>query len=422
MIDIVICLITNFFRIYLIRKFIYLFVKEIKTEKIKETIAYSTYFIINTILYLVFHFVWINFLSNIIGISLVVFLYTKSIKTNIFITGSIYLINMVCDTITVMLFVNYEDGQGYNQIYSVITVLLIFACELLTEKILNDRKCGEVIQSPPLVIIPFCSISIILFMIYRKNRPDIELLVVCLGLVIMNFLILHLYNLLLNAFIQKYENEMLQQKVQIYKNQIDVILENEDAVKTLRHDMKHHLNELKLLATNKKMNAIQYYINNMVDYIDNTNEIVSSGNLEIDSILNYMIQIGKKELCTVKVSVQIPEAISHSFDIIIIIGNLLENAIEAARNTEEKMLNIKIQFKKGVLKIEIENSFKNEILAQKNKLNSVKLFKTTKNDNKMHGIGLNSVKKIVEKYNGVMKIQLEEKRFYTKLILYIDTI
>ena len=47
----------------------------------------------------------------------------------------------------------------------------------------------------------------------------------------------------------------------------------------------------------------------------------------------------------------------HSFDINIILGNLLENAIEAARQTEEKKLTIAIREEKGVLRIHIENSY-----------------------------------------------------------------
>ena len=106
----------------------------------------------------------------------------------------------------------------------------------------------------------------------------------------MNFLVLYLYNVLLRAFSQRYENEILKQKVQIYANQLDIILQNEDKVKRLRHDMKHHMNELKLLAIKNKDGSIQEYIDSMEEFINNPKEIVSSGNTEIDSVLNYMLQ------------------------------------------------------------------------------------------------------------------------------------
>jgi len=62
--------------------------------------------------------------------------------------------------------------------------------------------------------------------------------------------------------------------------------------------------------------------------------------------------------------VRLSDISRHSFDINIILGNLLENAIEAARQTEEKKLTVAIREEKGVLKIHIENSY-NGILQQK---------------------------------------------------------
>ena len=69
--------------------------------------------------------------------------------------------------------------------------------------------------------------------------------------------------------------------------------------------------------------------------------------MEIDSVLNYMLQKAREELETVIVKVMLPEKLKHAFDINVMIGNLLENAIEAARQTEQKYLNVNIALKKG---------------------------------------------------------------------------
>lgn len=115
-------------------------------------------------------------------------------------------------------------------------------------------------------------------------------------------------------------------------------------------------------------------------------------------------------------------AIAHSFDIIIILGNLLENAIEAARQTEERLLIVNIQFMQGVLKINIENSYSGNLLLRKNKnVDTIYLASTKKNSLK-HGIGISSVKKIVDKYNGILKIDQKDMRFNIKLILYISEV
>lgn len=106
----------------------------------------------------------------------------------------------------------------------------------------------------------------------------------------------------------------------------------------------------------------------------------------------------------------------HFFDINIILGNLLENAIEAAKKTEEKTVNVNIQFKSEMLRIEIENSYSKELLKEgTGKLN----FATTKRIKEQHGIGLHSVNQIVEKYKGLMEIDTQEKCFCVKILLYM---
>ena len=142
-----------------------------------------------------------------------------------------------------------------------------------------------------------------------------------------------------------------------YANQIDVMLENEDKIKILRHDMKHHINEMKLMIEQQEFSALQTYISDMEQFLGNSNKIVLSGNREVDSILNYMLQKAKEMQLNTTVKVAIPEDMKHSFDLNIIIGNLLQNAIDAAVETEEKFLGVELSLKNGILVLEVENSF-----------------------------------------------------------------
>ena len=288
-------------------------------------------------------------------------------------------------------------------------------CELFSEKVVNYRKNIDAVESLPLVLVPLSSIGMFLFLSNRREKPDRELVIISLGLMFINFIVFFLYRMLLKAFSQKYENELL---AQIYSNQLDTMLESEARVKNLRHDIKHHLNGLKLLAANNDMHAIRNYLDDMENYIENPDEIVASGNIEIDSVLNFMLQMAKRELRSVDIKVQLPEALVHSFDINIILGNLLENAIEAARQTEEKYLGVTIMLKKEILRIEIENSFNGSLLFQKDEKYHAFSFGTTKENTKKHGMGLNSVRKIVQKYNGIMDVYSKDNRFYIKLMLY----
>ena len=418
MLDFMICALTNLFRIFLIGRCASIFLG-VDVDKKKKHIVYGCFYVINTVLFWEFHTVWINMICNLMGIGAIVWLYTKSVRTNLFITGTIYLVNCGCDVAATSLFVNYRDEGAYNQIYAVISFFLIFMCELVIEKMITIHKDAEDAQNISLVLMPICSIIVITLLIYTDTCTDIGLTIVSIGLLIANFLMLYLYNLLLHSISQQYEMEMLKTQLQAYANQLNVVLRGEEKIKALRHDIKHHLNELMLLANKHDVAEIQKYIDEMNSFLKNPNEIVASGNLEIDSVLNFMLQKAEKELKTVDIKVMLPEKVRHSFDINVMLGNLLENAIDAAGKTENKYLSVHIKLKRGILKVKIENSFESSYILRKEQNRKDAILKTTKPFTEQHGIGLKNVKKIVEKYNGTMAVTAQEGIFCVNLLLYM---
>lgn len=423
MLDFVISSAANLLRIYLIYRFVQIFFGEtVKTERRKVFLVCASFFIINIALYWIFHTMWINMVCNLVGISGIVWLYTKSIKTNLFVTGAIYLINAGCDAAGTLLFIRYVDGQKFNQIYEVISVFMILVCLFLVGRIVTIHENAEQTQNVSLILVPISSIAVICILIHLDICEDLGIAVVALGLLVINFFMLYLYNQLLHTISQKYETEMLKNQVQFYSNQLNVILQSERKAKALRHDMKHHMNELKLLANRYGAKDIENYIDHMEDFIHNPKEFVASGNVEIDSVLNYMLHKAKEVLRTVNAKIMLPEEIKHSFDLNVLIGNLLENAIEAAQKTERKYLNVYIALKKGVLVIQVDNSFIVCTILEKGDKIGNRILLSTKEKKEQHGIGLSNVKKIVESYNGKMDIQIQEDIFSVKLFLYISKI
>ncbi len=421
MIDVMLCALTNFFRIYLINRCVSLFWEKEVNKKIKNMVCF-VFYIINTLLFLEFHTVWINIVCNLIGIGAIVWLHTKSVKTNLFVTGTVYLVNCGCDVAATSLFISYQDGKSYNQIYAAVSFFLIFICELIIERSITIRKDAETVHNASLVLMPICSIVVIALLIYSGTCTDIGLSIVSIGLLVTNFLMLHLYDLLVHAIVKQYEIKMLKTQLEVYANQLNVIMRGEERIKALRHDMRHHLNELMLLANKHDAEEIQGYIRQMNIFFQNPNEFVASGNLEIDSVLNYMLQKAKNELKTVDIKVILPEKIRHSFDINVLLGNLLENAIEAAAKTENKYMRIYIVLKRGILKAKIENSFADAHILENGQWKSDVALKTTKPITDQHGIGLKNVKKVVEKYNGTMEVTTKEGIFCVNLLLYMARI
>ena len=129
-----------------------------------------------------------------------------------------------------------------------------------------------------------------------------------------------------------------------------------------------------------------------------------------------MIRRAKEELRTVNVNVRLSKQVSHSFGINVILGNLLENSIEAARQTESKRMDINIELQQGFLRIQVENSYNGKLEKRHQRLF------TTKKTSGLHGIGLENVRKMVEKYDGIMEVCPEGDMFRVILILYMSEV
>ncbi|NLI89994.1 MAG: sensor histidine kinase [Epulopiscium sp.] len=100
------------------------------------------------------------------------------------------------------------------------------------------------------------------------------------------------------------------------------------------------------------------------------------------------------------------------FDITVVLGNLLDNAIEAVGKIEEdKYINIKLEYREGKFILEIKNSFNGVIIKEDDTICTSNL------DKENHGIGLKSVKSVVEKYNGIMEIEYDESNFSVKVCI-----
>lgn len=414
MIDSVICMGANAFRVYLISRFMNAFFRTEETTIRKMFLAYGVFYAVNTFLYLTLNTASINLVCNIVGIFLLTWLYPSKIRIKIFVTVIVCAISMACDVIVVMLFVDYRDGRMFSQIYQVMIVLLFFACEIIAEKILALREKQDDIQSGFLLIVPVCSILMLRYMTKDYAAMDSDAVIAAVGVLTMNFVVFYLYHLSVKAFVSKYENIILKQNLEAYGNQLELIAQTGGRIKSLRHDMKHHINELLILAGKNDIEGIREYISSMQEFLQTPDEFIDSGDVEIDSLLNYMLARARKEQISIRTEVRLSDVSRHSFDINVILGNLLENAIEAARQTEEKKLSVAIREEKGVLRIHIENSYSGILRQEGTKL------LTTKKDSDLHGLGLGNVESIVRKYHGEMKIEKRDCLFSVQILLYLE--
>ena len=413
--DILIAAVTNLFRIYIVWKFVGLFLTERKAGKRTEVIAYVIFYVISFGMFLIFHYPIVNIATNLICLFLVTLLYEGSIRKKITTTVLIYTINMVSDILASFLFFDYKVGQTTPQLFSIVTVLLIQISELIAARLLDNKAKQEYTRGIKyLLIIPILSI-IMLFMLISFNLNN-RFLLVCesMGILLINIVVFYLYNMLMEVHHQLREKEMMELKVKVYSGQLETITQTHKKIRRLRHDMVHHIMQLYSMASLNKNAEMLEYLDKMEQAMINPREHVSSGNKDIDGILNFMLEKAVSILKKVDVQVKIPEDLhTCSFELAVILGNIIDNAIEAARQTEDKWLSLQITADKGILFIRVSNSYCGCIKTSGDKL------LTSKEDKENHGLGLDSVKDMIKKYNGDMKITCDKNIFTVDILLYL---
>ncbi|MGP1569261.1 MAG: ATP-binding protein, partial [Peptoanaerobacter stomatis] len=224
-----------------------------------------------------------------------------------------------------------------------------------------------------------------------------------------------LYNSTLSIMRENNRRAIIEQQNEYYVKQFDMIRENINNVERLKHDMKNHIFMLKSLYDNKKKYEYEEYFEEILREVEGKEKIINSGNVIVDSILNYKLESLRADNVELSVNINIPAKMEVSdFDLTTILGNLLDNAIRAVKETEEnKYLNIDIQYKSGRLIIWFVNSYKH---IEKSKIGNY--FISTKEDKNKHGIGQISIERTVDKYDGIIDVKYGDKKFETMIILY----
>ena len=413
--------IANILRTYAIYRFIHLLYFPKVENKVLKNGVYILFVVLTSGGYYILQNTYVNIMTNLTGLVLIVSIYQETFKKNILIVFSIYSVNVVIESL-VFAIITTDVGSDHilesvNECIASIGMLLFVVILEKTKAVKNKEfQIGFSLWSA-LMSVPVISIIIILVLSNSAALHANNIEIAITGMLIINLVIFYLYGAIQDYYKQKLEKEEFYYRMGIYENQLNIMKNSYQKIRELRHDMRHHLSELKYLANNNEKMRLIHYIEDMEKHMLNAEEYVSSGNKEIDGTLNYLLQTAKKRLKEVDVSISIPEGLEvHNYLFNVVLGNLLENAMEAAIKTERKYLKIHIKLKQSVLYINVENSFNGEVKLKEQKI------MTSKSDTKEHGIGLDSVKRMVDEMNGMLDLRWKKDIFCVNAMFYLQDI
>lgn len=332
---------------------------------------------------------------------------------------------MLMETLCNYILLTYcPQYAAVRQVGSFVSKIFFNAVILALKKVFTDDDIKElpVRYSILLVLIPTGSIYIMnnIFMLGFANnngRTRINSTFTVLILLGMNILIFYVYMKLADDL-------RLRRMAAVYEQQLELCERHQQErelsmlqLRDIKHNMKNNLISILAYAENKEYEKMTGFIEEIMGEGGMVIASISnSGNIVIDSLIGYWYVTAQNKRIIFKTDICIPMIMPFKgADLSLILGNLLENAVEAAEKVEEnRYINVKMKFDKNNLLLFVDNSYKGKLLKTRdNRL------KSTKSDAENHGVGLASVYRAVAKYHGSVVIEDSEPgKSKIRIVLY----
>lgn len=418
-------IITGILFTYTIHKFMDVFFDTKRTSKTVELSSYIGYFIITTAIYFFINVPAILLAFNIITFIGLTFNYESTMKKRILSVIFIYLI-LVCVEILVGLLTGYLNFQffasnNYSSIFGIISArVLSYAIVLMLQNYKNIRR-GEFVPTSSwlcIALIPIFSLYVILLLLQARGISSVQIIWGIILALLVNFTTFYLYDIITAIMSERLESLLVLEQNKYYDKQLELMKASLQTTGMIRHDLKNHMLVINSLIQNNNRNEAINYISAIMENMTASHGYASSGNIIIDSIINFKFQEAEQKGIATNLDLNVPENLDMpSFDMTIILGNLLDNAVRAASMNEEKRyINVTLKYDKGRLLLQVVNSFTGKVLEKDGK------FLTTKEDKEHHGIGLESIRKVVNKYDGTINLDYREGVFSVTILMYLDSI
>lgn len=180
-----------------------------------------------------------------------------------------------------------------------------------------------------------------------------------------------------------------------------------------RHDYHNHMQKIRAHLALGQITEADEYIDLMEQDLKGIDFKYKTGNAGVDAILNSKLALAEQNGLHIKCDAELPKELDiNQLDLCVLLGNLIDNAIEACEqieNAEERFLRIYLCMKKKQLYLSVSNATK-EVIRRLDKD-----YITNKRGN--HGHGLRRIDLIVEKYDGYINRQNEPGVFATEVML-----
>lgn len=391
-----------------------------------QFVGLAIFYLIITIAYTKINTPLLTMIANIAGFFLLSFLYSHNIKKNIQVSLGIYAIVFVEDFVLTYILIpsvlnvfnTFESSINMDVYRLFLSQTLFLLSAFLIKYFFKAKDKNQIILTSQIYNASILIITMVIVVIMFQKVIDKEILIlVVTALIFVNLISILGYEQINKALNEQLKMQALKEKTSSYEKEIEFMDEQIKILRKYKHDEKNHfLSLMGLVKDGKNTQAIDY-INNALEVYVTDDENIKTKNQIVNSILNYKIITIKQNNICLKQDIRINETLPISdYDLSIILGNLIDNAIDAQLKIEEqkRIIDIKILDEKDKFTIRIDNAFDGNVIQENRELIS------TKENKADHGIGIKSIKEVLKKYDGTFKISYDENKFTAYVMVIWD--
>lgn len=423
--------ITELYHIISLNEVMKIHFKKRKDIKMYSILVWSSFVIFLNLINYFYLSQWINIITLfVILFACCHILYHGTIKNKIVTVISICILGAAMEMIVACAlyliqnsqFIDLTNNVMYQMFGSITSKILLF----VVVKVINKFTGSHKVNSPLSYWVSLLGISLgSIYIIYVVTKANLIIekssfrlysMILFIVVIFINLLSFFLYDQMLAKTEKNLKSALFQQQAEYYAKQYEERESSELEIRKLRHDYMNHYICIHEYAKNNDYEKINQYIENAFIEVNNSYCKVQSGNIAIDSLINYKLNYAKQYNIQIDASLEIPKdvGIDHT-TLCILIGNALDNAIEACKKIVEDNPTIRLfmKYTNKNLYIHLTNPYDGGLIKdRKGKL------LTTKEDKDNHGLGLDSICSAAKRYNGIVETDDSNNTFDLKILLY----
>lgn len=273
-------------------------------------------------------------------------------------------------------------------------------------------------------LLPFTALMTIYFAFYmiaehsvfRGGNTLFWLLIGTSGMILLNLLVYPAYLLQVEEARIRKNERMYVKQLELFKEQRQLEAEETIEIQTKRHDMKQKLIYIHELAKKEEIDRLMDVLDQMIGETSKKEHMEEwTGNLVVDSLVNHLYRVAETKRIDLESRISLPKELNiEDTDLCILLGNGFDNAVEALEFVEEedRKMRVDIKYERGCLLLCIRNKFADDL-----KIDEEGRLKTKKTEG-VHGLGIRSMKKVTDRYNGALITEGENGLFTLKAIIY----